>query len=83
MVLAPISLIRGHVLVVHLAGDGVADALAILMAGYAVQRVRLAVQEEALLGVNLKLRTPKRVVVSSSTVPFTTRRALQLYRYGS
>ena len=45
---------QGHVFVVHLAGDGVAQALAVLMAGNAVQRVRLAVQEEALLGVNLE-----------------------------
>ena len=45
---------QGHVFVVHLAGDGVAQALAVLMAGNAVQRVRLAVQKEALLGVNLE-----------------------------
>ena len=40
-----------HVLVVHLAGDGVADALAILMAGYAVQGIGLVVEEETLLRV--------------------------------
>ena len=40
-----------HVLVVHLAGDGVADALAILMAGYAVQGIGFVVEEEALLRV--------------------------------
>ena len=41
-----------HILVVHLAGDGVAQTLAVLMAGDAVQRVRAAIEEEAPLGVN-------------------------------
>ena len=41
-----------HVLVVHLSRDGVAQALAVLMAGDTVQRVRAAIEEEALLGVH-------------------------------
>ena len=41
-----------HILVVHLARDGIAQTLAILMAGDAVQRIRAAIEEEAPLGVN-------------------------------
>ena len=43
-----------HVLVVHLAGDGIAQRLAILMAGNAMQRIVASVEEEALLRVNVK-----------------------------
>ena len=41
-----------HILVVHLARDGIAQTLAVLMAGDAVQRIRAAIEEEAPLGVN-------------------------------
>ena len=41
-----------HILVVHFPGDGVAQTLAVLMAGNAVQRVGATVQEKALLGVH-------------------------------
>ena len=43
---------EGHILVVHRAGDGVAYALAVLMAGDAVERVGTAIEEEAVLGVH-------------------------------
>ena len=43
---------EGHILVVHRAGDGVAHALAVLMAGDAVERVGTAIEEEAVLGVH-------------------------------
>ena len=42
---------EGHILIVHLAGDGVAHTLAVLMAGDAVERVRASIEEEAFLGV--------------------------------
>ena len=38
---------EGHILIVHLAGDGVAHALAVLMAGDAVERIGTAIEEEA------------------------------------
>ena len=41
-----------HILLVHLFGQRVADAAAVLMAGHAVQRVLAAVEEEALLGID-------------------------------
>ena len=43
---------EGHILVVHLAGDGVAHALAVLMAGDAVERIGTAIEEEAVPGVH-------------------------------
>ena len=43
---------EGHILVVHRAGDGVAHALTVLMAGDAVERVGTAIEEEAVLGVH-------------------------------
>ena len=40
-----------HILIVHLPADGIAQTLAVLMAGDAVERVRTAIEEEAFLGV--------------------------------
>ena len=40
-----------HILLVHFPGDGVAQPLAVLMAGNAVQRIGAAIEEEAFLGV--------------------------------
>ena len=44
-----------HIFFHHLAGDGNAHALAVLMAGDTAQGIGVAVQNEALLRVNLKL----------------------------
>ena len=41
-----------HILVVHLPRYGIAQPLAVLMAGDAMQRIRTAIEEKALLGVN-------------------------------
>ena len=41
-----------HILIVHLPGDGIAQTLAVLMAGNAVERVGLAVEEEAFFRIH-------------------------------
>ena len=43
---------EGHILIVHLTGDGVAHTLAVLMAGDAVERIGTAIEEEAVPGVH-------------------------------
>ena len=43
-----------HILIVHGTGNSIAHTLPILMAGHAVERIRLIVQEEALLGIRLE-----------------------------
>ena len=48
-----------HVLVVHRPGDGVAQALAVLMAGDAVQRVAPTVEPETALGVDFEIAHAK------------------------
>ena len=47
-----------HILVVHLVGDGIAQTLAVLMAGNAVKRIRLAVEEKALFCIHREAAQP-------------------------
>ena len=49
----------GDILLHHGGGQGIARALAVLMAGDAPQRVGPAVEQEALLGVDLKFTAAK------------------------
>ena len=53
----------------HLPGDGVAHALAVLMAGDAVERVGAAIEEEAFLGVYPEAPDATRVRTVSTTSP--------------
>ena len=46
---------EGNVLLYHFVGQGNARVLAVLMAGNATQRIAATIQDEALLGVDLKL----------------------------
>ena len=48
-----------HVLAVHLGREGIANALAVLVARDAAQRVAAAVQEEALVGVDVEAANAK------------------------
>ena len=47
-----------HVLIVHLPGDGIAQTLAVLMAGNAVKRIRLAVEEKAFFCIHREAAQP-------------------------
>ena len=47
-----------HILIVHLPGDGIAQTLAILMAGNAVERVGFTVEEKALFCIHREAAQP-------------------------
>ena len=66
-----------HILVMHFPGDGIAEALAVLMAGNTVQRVGAAVKEEALLRVNMEAAHAKALphLVLYGSVQHQTHRA--------